>query len=130
MSKVTKLVAAEEGFKGHMYQDHLNVWTIGHGITQMTEDESLAVMEIKLNKLADQLRIKYAWFHRLNETRQAVIVSMAYQLGMTGFSKFKNMIAAIERNDWELVAVEARDSKAYKQTKNRWDRQISMLVNG
>lgn len=124
------LVAQEEGFRERGYLCSQNVITIGHGITQLTEDESLMVMGMKLTKLADKLRDKYEWFHRLNETRQAVITSMAYQLGMAGLGKFKRMIAALEHNDWEEAAKESLDSQYGKQTPNRARRQAEMLRKG
>ena len=125
-----KLVAKEEGFRSKPYQDTLGVWTIGHGITNMTEEESLAVMAIRLDNLSDRLRDKYEWVHRLSETRQAVILSMNYQLGEYGFSKFKKMIAALISSDYTKAAEESLDSRYAKQTPNRANRQAQLLIDG
>lgn len=130
MDKAVKLITDEEGFSASMYQDHLGNWTIGHGITNLTEEESMAVVHIRLSHLSDYLTVKYDWFHRLNTTRKAVVLSMVYQLGKTGFSKFKKTIKALSESDWITAGAEAKDSKAYRQTPNRWDRQIELLIEG
>jgi len=134
MSKATKLIADEEGYRQFPYTCTAGKLTIGYGFNiedvGISEQESLVILNIRIGKVADSLRAKYDWFHRLSEARQAVIISMAYQLGLHGFSEFKKMIAALEISDWEEAAKEAKDSRAYKQTKNRWDRQIAMLITG
>jgi len=126
---VVELIAKEEGFRSKPYQCSEGVWTIGHGITQMTEEESLAVIQIKLEKIADKLRAKYSWYHQLSATRQAVVQSMAYQLGMNGLSKFKNMLSALENGDWKEAAKQSLDSKYARQTPNRANRQADLLIN-
>lgn len=134
MIEATKLIAEEEGYRQFPYTCTAGKITIGHGFNiedvGISEEESLLLLEFRINKVVGRLKDTYVWFHRLSEKRQAVIISMAYQLGLTGFSKFKRMIRALERNDWGEAAKEAKDSRAYRQTKNRWDRQIQILLEG
>jgi len=130
MSKAVELITKEEGFKGVMYTDHLGNWTIGHGITNMTEEESAAVVAIRAAKIADKWREEYEWFHRLTEVRQAVLVSMVYQLGWAGVGKFKNMLEALEDGDYNRAAEEGLDSRWARQTPQRAERAMHMMLIG
>ena len=128
--EAVKLIKREEGFKSEMYQDTLGNWTLGHGITNLTEEESAAVVAIRVEKLEDALRDEYSWFHRMNEGRQAVLVSMAYQLGLGGLSKFKKMIAALGESDYHEAAKEGLDSRWARQTPARAERAMDKLRRG
>ena len=46
-----------------------------------------------------------------NEVRIAVLINMAFNLGIQGLLGFKKTIAAIERGDFDYAAVEMLDSK-------------------
>lgn len=123
-------VLKEEGFRSKPYLDTVGVPTFGHGLTFITEEESTAIVQARIYDIYQDLYDKYSWFRNLSETRQAVLISMVFQLGITGFSKFKKMIAAIEIRNYSRAGSEMRDSKAYTQTQNRWDRQIELFVKG
>ena len=44
---------------------------------------------------------------------------MCYQLGVTGFSKFKKTIAYLQNKEWRNASIEMLDSRWAKQTPNR-----------
>ena len=50
-------------------------------------------------------------FDSIAQTRQAALLSMAFNLGAPRLGKFHNMRAAIAADDWRLAAVEALESK-------------------
>ena len=50
---------------------------------------------------------------------QEVILNMCYQLGVTGTSKFRKAISALQEGDWEDAANEMLDSLWARQTPNR-----------
>lgn len=70
-----------------------------------------------------------AW-NNCNMARQAVLLSLAYQLGIAGLMKFKKMWLALERNDFESAAKEMLDSLWAKQTPNRARRQAKTMKDG
>lgn len=70
-----------------------------------------------------------AW-NNCNMARQAVLLSLAYQLGIAGLMKFKKMWLALERNDFESAAKEMLDSLWAKQTPNRARRQAKTMRDG
>lgn len=56
---------------------------------------------------------KYIYnFSDLSEVRQICLISLAFQLGPTHFSKFRKMIAYTEKEKWSQAAEEIVDSKA------------------
>jgi len=67
-------------------------------------------------------------FEKLNDDRRAIILSMSYQMGTSGVSKFKNMWKALDAGDYEQAAVEALDSKWAKQTPERAKRHAQVLA--
>lgn len=125
-----RLIAREEGFKALPYLDTVGVTTFGHGLTYITEKESIAILNERVNNLEETLSGKYGWFDTLTDNRKIVIISMCYQLGLYGFSKFKKTIEFIEKGYYIRAGEEMKDSLAYKQTPQRWDRQIKMFKEG
>ena len=59
--------------------------------------------------------------------RRAVLLSMAYQMGVDGLMKFKNMWAAINRQDWDDAADQMLDSKWARQTPERAGRHARIM---
>jgi hypothetical protein len=55
---------------------------------------------------------------------------MRFQLGGSGFRKFKKMIAAVKNRDWEQVAIQAEDSRWFKQVPRRAKEIVAILRTG
>ena len=77
-------------------------------------------------------KIASTWpeFSTLNPVRQAVLISMAYQLGNKpkGWPKF---MAALERQDFDDAALQGANTNWYRtQTPNRAMREMQMLRTG
>lgn len=82
-----------------------------------------AEMEMKLNE-SD----RSATFNRLDEDRRAIILSMSYQMGVSGVLNFNNMWNALEVRDWEEAGKEALDSVWARQTPGRAGRHARVLA--
>ena len=117
---LVKGVEEREGFSATPYQDSLGVWTIGHGITNLTERQSDLIVRDKLQELIGVVE-EYAKNKNvsLDEFRLMILVEMAYQLGFAGLKKFKKMWAALADMDYEKASKEMLDSKWAKQTNVR-----------
>lgn len=117
---LVKGVEEREGFSATPYQDSLGVWTIGHGITNLTERQSDLIVRDKLQELIGVVE-EYAKNKNvsLDEFRLTILVEMAYQLGFEGLKKFKKMWAALADMDYEKASKEMLDSKWAKQTNVR-----------
>lgn len=137
------LIKTEEGFRAKPYYCTAGMPTIGYGrvvgkkgdplpdITTTPEAESEFV-EKEIKRLEFKLAGIYpsAW-SRCNDARQAVLVSMAYQLGLTGLAGFRRMWAAIGESNWHEAARQALDSKWAKvDSPNRAKRQAEQLESG
>ena len=79
-----------------------------------------------LNWLADT----YTWFPDLNSVRRAVVANMVFNLGRTGFTKFRDTIAAIERGDYADAADEMMASRWARQVGARADRLSRQMRTG
>jgi lysozyme len=61
----------------------------------------------------------YLWFSKLSAPRRAVIVSMAFNLGVKGVGGFWKMTGAIDCGDFATAAAEMRSSLWAKQVGRR-----------
>ena len=131
-----------EGFEDNFYQCTADKRTIGYGrnvddnpftkaelemlgredfdLEPMTKDEAEFLLENDVNAVIAKIKPLLPWGD-LCPARQAVCANMAFNLGSYGFSKFKNMIKAINEQFYEKASVEMMDS--------RWARQVSNRAN-
>jgi len=84
----------------------------------MTEDEAEQLLLNDVNEIIELIKPNLPWA-KLCSARQAVCVNMAFNLGVSGFLKFKNMILALNDAYYEKAAVEMLDSRWAKQVTNR-----------
>ena len=124
----------EEGFRGEVYKDHLGFDTIGYGTKlplNPKEAELLLRLRFKKKKsnLIKSLTKTYgeSFFSSLSLKEKEVLFSMAYQLGVRGVLKFKNMLKALKLRDIDKASFEMKNSKWYTQTPNRVERLIKRL---
>ena len=69
-------------------------------------------------------------YRACNEIRQAVMINMAYQMGVFGLSLFKQTLAYLEDERWEDAAEESLDSLYAKRTTSRALRNAAMIRTG
>jgi len=117
------LLIKHEGKKAKLYYDSEGVATIGIGRNLedvgLTEEEMLYLLNNDIKRVLYDCWHEFPWFADLNETRQNVVASMVFNLGLDGFKKFKRMIAAIEKEDWVEAACQMIDSHWAAQVKSR-----------
>ena len=122
LKEIVLRICENEGFRSKPYQCSEGVWTIGHGITYLTEDESLAIVAERVGNKHLGLLDQLDWYGDLPANVQGVILEMCFQIGTSGMLKFKKMIANLQDKNWKGAAEEMKDSKWYRQTKNRCER--------
>ena len=156
VKQVYEEISSDEGKVLHAYlcsQSHKTVG-IGHKVLETDAESSLYVYGIGAD-VADGQSISegrcyelfqedvqvaidgcqkiYNNWEELPEEMQHVLVNMAFQLGQTGLSKFKNLKVAIEDYQWQRAAEEMLDSRWAKQTPARAQRlykRVSSLELG
>ena len=116
-------IRKHEGFRSKCYSDTLGFDTIGYGfaIKDLVLDEDIAniILQRKLEALIRSIEFKFSWYADLPNAVKDVVIEMCYQIGITGFSKFRKTIKHLENEEWELAADEMLDSKWAVQTPNR-----------
>ena len=142
------VIAAEEGYVGDVYHCSLGYPTIGVGLKighhgQPLEDfkgfpsmpRDVAELWCKIH--AEDVEASFnsyplilAAAEKCNNVQKAVLISMGYQLGVYGLSKFKRMLGHCISRDFEKAAEEMLDSLLAEQAPNRTERQARMLATG
>lgn len=134
ISQATERLKIDEGLVLHAYQDHLGYWTIGYGRLidkrkggGITKDEAAYLFSNDINTVLEELRWKLVWFDHLTDPRKAVLLNMAYQLGVPGLLGFKRTLAMIQTGDYESAAANMLKSKWASQTPARAKRMAEQM---
>lgn len=117
-----ELIRRHEGYRKYPYKDTVNKLTIGYGTNLedrgLSVKEAVALMETDVYRLGEALDEQF-FFQGLSDARKAVIIDMAYNLGLKGLYGFKRMIRALEEKNYGLAAKEMMDSKWAGQVRVR-----------
>jgi lysozyme len=118
--------------KGSRVQGHP---TIGVG-RLLTSARGLSTIEIEMllendiEVVVDELNRNVPWWNELNESRQAVMVNLCFNLGWPRLSLFENMLDAAEKGNWDRAADELMDSKWFRQVGLRGLELVEQLRTG
>jgi len=127
--KEAEQIFKDEGFESKPYQDTEGVWTFGIGFTFITEEESQAVLKIRLGSVLAALNAQLHWYDNLPIEVKNIMLNMAYQIGVTGLLAFTKTMIYIRNGDWNNAADEMLDSKWAAQTPNRAKRLSDRMRN-
>ena len=112
-----------EGFRSKVYKDHLGFDTIGYGFAikdlELTEKEAEYLLANRVSQKHLHLLDNLDWYKDMPPEVQSVILEMVYQMGFSGFKKFKKAITHMKDKNWKAAADEMLDSRWAKQTPNR-----------
>jgi lysozyme len=151
MMNLIEQLKKHEGFEPDYYQCTANKKTIGYGrnvdanpfstkelnalgrdcfsAEPMTEDEAEMLLENDVNEVIELIKYHLPW-DDLTQARKAVCVNMAFNLGVSGFFKFKNMIRAINKACYKEAAIEMLDSRWSKQVGYRAEELAKQMSLG
>lgn len=130
-----RLIRDAEGYKLKAYRDSVGSIAIGIGRDLVrkgiSEEEAEILFARDLREaIEDAQDILGETWERIGPVRQAVIVDMVFNLGKAGLLKFKNMLAALSRGDYNTAAFEAQNSKWYEQVGRRGQRNVVAIRTG
>lgn len=132
-----QLLDEEEGICPTVYPDTLGFWTIARGclVDPKVPGSGLCPAAIAAQSQHDSatarsIAARFPHFSELNDVRQAVLISMAYQL-TTKPLHWPNFMAALTARDYAKAAEAGLDSDwARDQTPKRAQRAMQMLASG
>ena len=129
LEKAADLIKKHEGLRLQAYLDSYGIATIGYGhnleargikradAIKMTcnveQAETWLSQDIHVLILPLQM---YPFWQICDDTRKAVIIDMAFNLGIASFREFKATIAALNEGKWNTAAEAMRNSM--------WSRQV------
>ena len=101
-----------------------------HAGTRITKERARRILVEDCRKLADRLDKALPSWRRLDEPRQAVIMNMAFNMGVAGVKGFEQMLKAVDDGDYERAAQEMLDSTWKKQVKGRATELARQMSSG
>jgi lysozyme len=120
----------DEGVRYTLYKDSVGIDTFGTGFTFPIDDaENDFILQHRIDKISAALA-GYDWFRSLDGVRQAVLMNMAYNLGVSGLLHFPHFLAALSKQDWAGAAAEMSDSLWAKQVGQRAVRLQAQILSG
>ena len=135
---IVALLKYEEGFVSKPYRCTAGVWTNGygntHGVTPktkpVTQEEAERALMLEIGKCVSDVSKALPWSSELDLCRRDVLVSMRYQLGLNGLLDFPMFLRAMRDGNWAEAARQLRNSLFYRQTTNRVERLMDMVLTG
>ena len=126
-------IKEHEGFSPVVYKCPNNFDTIGYGqrvkYLKVTEEEAEKWLIKEVKELKKRIASTFGWWYNSPDEVKDVVTNMCYQLGVSGFSKFKKTIYLLETEQYEEASIEMLDSLWAKQTPNR-AKELSEILRG
>lgn len=130
-----------EGWRRKAYPDPLThgaPWTIGVGHTGSEVHEGLVWDDDKINAALDAdihtavagVFAALPWAHTLDSPRQAVIIGMAFQMGLPRLLGFRRTLDDVMHGHYAIAAIEMLDSTWAHQTPRRAKRLSEQMRTG
>ena len=127
----------DEGRRETIYRDSLGYLTIGIGrLLDPRKGGRLRPKEVDFlfdndyDEKEEQCARMFPGWAKLNPPRQAAIVNMCFQMGITGVLQFKKMVQAMVDEHWADARHHALDSEWAKQTPARARRVAYQIETG
>lgn len=132
-TRLANYITRNEGFSPTPYKDTEGILTVGIGFNLeegFTLEECKLILRHRIGKLINELCDRVPVYIDVCAVRKMVLIDMAYNLGVNRLLKFRKMLAAMERRDYEEAAKELLDSRYAAQVKGRAKRNALMMETG
>lgn len=135
---IADVLTQEEGYRRFSYEDHLGYTTVGIGrcIQEglgygIDEEEAQWLLKRDIERICDKCSLQFSSFwDDLSPNIREVMVLLVFQLGLSGYCRFKNHLAAMREGDWQAAAHHLLDSKFATQTPARAQRMADRIRRG
>jgi lysozyme len=134
LDKQKQLTAQNESYRQFPYTDTTGHLTIGIG-RNLSECgisylEAFSLFQNDVDYFYSRLNSLVTCFDRLDIARQVVLVDICFNVGINGLLEFKQLLLALECNDFDRAAQEIINSKAYTQAPNRYQKNADIMRTG
>lgn len=124
----------EEGLQLKPYHDTVGKLTIGIGRNLddvgISHDEALLLLNNDIDRASAALRSRFPWVINLDDTRQAVLIDMAFNMGVVTLAKFTDTLAHIQSGDYVAASQAMLDSTWAKEVGMRAIRLAEQMRTG
>jgi lysozyme len=133
--KLLDMLTLHEGLELKPYKCTSDKLTIGIGRNiediGITEDEARYLLQNDVDRILKEVE-HWTFLEKLNDVRQAVILDMVFNMGVSRFNAntWVKTFAAIQDEDWEKVANEMLESRWANQVGQRAIRLSQMMRKG
>lgn len=90
--------------------------------------ESLLYQDVKA--IARELDAAFPWWRKIEEPRQAVLLNMAFNMGLPKLKTFKKAVGAMSIGDYPRAGTEMLDSRWAEQVRGRAAELARQMVLG
>lgn len=129
-----RLIQRHEGLRLHPYRDTVGKLTIGYGRNLidrgLTQAEAECLLRNDLRDVTAGLDRVLPWWRGLDVVRRAVLVDMAFNMGVGGLAKFTTTLEAVRGGRWTAAATGMMKSRWAKQVGARSVRLAEMMLTG
>ena len=136
-TNMRRQLTGEEDRVPHAYPDKFGFLTIGIGHLidkrkggRLRDSEIDFIFENDLKEKEGEVMRAIPWYSRLDDARKAVLLGMAFQMGLSGLMGFRNTLAMVERGDYAGAAGGMLNSLWAKQTPERAQRMAKQMRTG
>lgn len=127
----------DEGEVLHAYTDQLGYLTIGvgHLIDRrkgggISPEISARLLDHDICRTKDELFSKLPWITSLDPIRAAVLINMAFNMGVDGLLEFHNTLAMVKAGNYEAAANGMLNSLWARQVPDRAKRLADQMKTG
>ena len=135
------MIERDEGRRYSAYPDpltHAAPWTIGVGHTGpevhqgliWNDDQIDFALELDVDDATQACMDHFTWFSQLNDARQAVLISMMFQMGPSRVLAFKTTLSMIACGNFAAASQSMLDSVWAHQTPLRCARLAMQMKSG
>jgi len=132
--KLAAELTRDEKRANRMYPDSRGIPTIGIGHNlrdkAIRDDVIDLIFQHDTEDVMADLDRALPWWRRLDEVRQRVVANMVFNLGLTTFLTFHNLISALDKSDWTRAEAEMRSSTWHGQVGIRAIRLENAMLTG
>lgn len=123
-------VMRDEGFRSTPSHSAAGALLIGYG-TNLDEgldaDEAMFLLEYRMQCRLVACQRAFPWFRELSIARQAVLLQMAYQLGLDALRQFRGFLAALAAGDYARAADAMVESPWARESPSRAHRLAATM---